>query len=177
MEISGSIAKALSRPFGGARLAHRVGQPDLAAQRLLDQFADARGAARLVLVAVEFARDRDGVEREAVGGGVDLRVDDVGAGQRAGAGDDRQQPRMIRREDRQFGDAARRVETDAGGKPLIGRLGGAHETRMGDLVRQIDLEPIGRIMARDIGLAQRLRPVGEFASQFGLARRRRAGRD
>ena len=115
--------------------------------------ADARGAARLVLVAIEFARDRDGVERAAVGGGVDLRVDDVGAGRRAGAGDDRQQPGMVGRQDGQLGHAARLVEADIDrercGRPV--RLA-RRKRAWRDLARQIDLEPVGRIVPRDIGV-------------------------
>ena len=35
---------------------------------------------------------------------------------------------------------------------LPASLGGAHEAGMGDLLRQIDLEPIGRIVQADIGV-------------------------
>ena len=108
-------------------LRHHVGQPQLAAQRALDRIGDAHRAARLVLVVLELARHRDGVEREPVGRGEDLRVDDVGAGRRAGAGDDRQQPRMVGREHGQLGDAARGVEADAGRDRLAG--GSARDLR------------------------------------------------
>ena len=40
---------------------------------------DALGPAQLVLVELEGAREEDGVERHAVGGREDLRVDDVAA--------------------------------------------------------------------------------------------------
>ena len=148
MVTSGSMANALSRPFGGARLRHDVGQLDLAAHRLLDGVADAGGAACFVFVAFELARHRDGVEREPVGRGVDLGVDDVGAGKRAGAGDDRKQPWMVGREYRKLGDAALGVEADRGRQRLAGGFRRAHEARMRELVRQIDLEPIGRVVPR-----------------------------
>ena len=74
----------------------------------------ALGAAQLVLVALEGAGDEDRVERAAVDGGEDLRVDDVGAGRRAGAGDDREQARMVRREHGELGHAAEGVGRDLG---------------------------------------------------------------
>ena len=46
-----------------------------------------------------------------------------------------------------------------GGEPLAGGLGVAHEARVRDLVRQVDLEPVGRIVARDIGVELGRRPV------------------
>src|SRR3984957_20858335 len=75
-------------------LLHPLGQLYVAVQRALDRIGDADGAPSLVVVELELARHRYGVEREPVGGGEDLRVDDVGAGGRAGAGDDREQPGM-----------------------------------------------------------------------------------
>ena len=89
------MRKALAPRFGLVRFSIISGSQALARQHVLDQPADALGAPPLVLVAVELAADQDGVERAAVGGGEDLRVDDVAAGRRAGAGDDRQQARMV----------------------------------------------------------------------------------
>ena len=43
----------------------------------------------LVVVELELARYRDGVECAPIGGGEDLRIDDVGAGDRAGSRDGR----------------------------------------------------------------------------------------
>ena len=60
---------------------------------------DALAAAQFVLVALEGARDEDRVEGEAVGRGEDLRVDDIGAGRGAGAGDAAEQPRVVGRDD------------------------------------------------------------------------------
>ena len=164
----------LAAAGGAAR--HHFGQPQFAFQHLLDHLADPRRAPALVLVAVVFPRDRDGVERAAVGGGVDLRVDDVGAGRGAGAGDDRQQPGMVGREDRQFGDAARLVEADIDRELVAGLFAGAHEARMADLARQFDLEPVGRIVPRDIGVELLLRPFGEGGAEFATAPPRCAGR-
>ena len=45
----------------------------------------------------------------------------------------------------------------------------AQEARMRELVRQIDLQPIGRIVARDIGVDLRGRPVLHLGAEFGLA--------
>src|SRR5262249_52296844 len=96
--------------------------------------ADPRSAACFVFVAFEFARYRDGVKREPVRRGVDLGVNDVGAGERAGAGDDRQQPRMIRRDDRARGDAAPAVEAESSGEIVAGLLAGGNETGVRELV-------------------------------------------
>ena len=150
MLTSGSSAKALSRAFAAPRARDDFGQPDLAAQRLLDGVGDAarRGAPRPR--PFEFARHRDGVEREPVGRGVDLRVDDVGARHRAGAGDDRQQPRMVGREHRQLGHAARRVEADRGRERLALLRLSRRKRACATLCGEIDLQPIGRIMPRDI---------------------------
>ena len=52
---------------------------------------------------------------------------------------------------------------------LAGRLGRAHEARVRDLVRQVDLEPIGRIVPRDV--ARRAPPAGQsldLGAEFGL---------
>ena len=65
------------------------------------------------------------------------------------------QPGMVDRQDRQFGDAARLVEADIDRELVAGLLAGAHEARVADLARQIDLEPVGRIVPRDIGVELR----------------------
>ena len=74
---------------------------------------------------------------------------------------------MIRREHRELGDAARGVEADGSGERLSGGFGLAHEARMGELVRQIDLEPIGRIKPLDIGVERALGQVLEFRRELG----------
>ena len=79
------------------RLATTSGRRISPLQRALHAFRDADGAAQLVLVLGEFAADEDRVEGEAVRRREDLGIDDVGAGGGAGAGDDRQEPRMIGR--------------------------------------------------------------------------------
>ena len=50
------------------------------------------------------------------------------------------------------------VEREGGGERLARHLGRAHEARMRDPVRQIDLEPVGRIVPREIGVDP-LRPA------------------
>ena len=158
----------------GARLAsggaprHHFGQPQLAFQHVLDHFADPGRAPSLVLVAVVFPRYRDGVERAAVGGGVDLGVDDIGARRSAGAGDDRQQPGMIAGENGQLGDAARLVEADIDRELVFGLFAGLQEAGMADLARQFDLEPVGRIVPADIGVEFGFRPFGEGGAEFRL---------
>jgi len=61
------MAKRLERPLGGARFGHHIGHLKLAAQRLLDGITDSRARPAFILVAIELARHRDGVEREAIG--------------------------------------------------------------------------------------------------------------
>jgi hypothetical protein len=94
---SGSTVKALILPLRRGALRHGFRQPHLAFEHVLDHVADSCCTAAFVVVAVVFPGDRDGVERAAIGRGVDLRVDDVGAGRGACAGDDRQQARDGRR--------------------------------------------------------------------------------
>ncbi len=102
------------RGISRARRDH-VGQADLAPERALDGERDAARAAQLVLVAVKGARHVDHVERQAVRGGEDLRIDDVGRRRGTGPGDGRQQAGMVGGDHRQFGDAAHRVREDVHG--------------------------------------------------------------
>src|SRR5581483_12487286 len=141
-----------------------------AGQRLLDQLADFPGPALLVGIVLELAADGDGVEGLAVDGRIDLRVDDVAAGNRAGAGDDRQKPGMVRRKYGDFGDALETARADGRGEPATFALGAPDEAGVGDLARKIDAQPIGRIVAGEVGLAFRLGPVGERGGKFGLGR-------
>ena len=165
------------RPFGGARLVTTSGSRNSPRSAFSIESAMRCGAAFLVLVAVEFARQRNGVERAAVGGGVDLRVDDVGAGHRAGAGDDRQQPGMIGREHGELGHRALGVESDRRWRGALPASSAARtKLRVLDLVRQIDLEPIGRIELGDIGVEPLRRPVSSSPRGIRPAPWRRAGR-
>ena len=104
------------RSPGGRGLAARAAtmslESDFAGERLLDRAERCAAAPQLVLVVIEGARHADGVERQAVGGREHLRVDDIGAGGGAGAGDDRQQTGMVGRDDGEFGDAAEGVGDD-----------------------------------------------------------------
>ncbi len=147
-----------------------LGHPDGARQRLLDQVADAAGAAQFVGLVVELAVDEDGIERAAVGGGEDLGVDDVAAGGGAGAGDDRQQPGMVGGEDGDLGDALEGMGGGGGGERAPGLVGIADERGVGELVGQIDAQPVGRIVALEVGGALARRPVGERLGEFGLGR-------
>ena len=79
MTTSGSDVEGL-RPLARRALAvDEVGDLHLALERPLDRGRDALGPAQLVLVPVEGAREEDRVERHAVGGREDLRIDDVAA--------------------------------------------------------------------------------------------------
>ncbi len=46
-----------------------------------------------------------------------------------------------------------------------------HEAGVADLARQLDLEPVGRIVPADIGVELGLRPFGEGGAEFALRRR------
>ena len=127
-----------------------------------------RARRNLVGLVVELAVDEDGIERPAVGGGEDLGVDDVGAGGGAGAGDDRQQPRMVGGEDGDLGDALEGMGGGGGGERAPGLVGVADERGVGELVGQIDAQPVGRIVALEVGGALALRPVGERLGEFVL---------
>ena len=93
---------------------------------------DALAAPLLVDVVVEGAADDDRVERAAVGGGEDLRIDDVGVACRAGAGDDGEEPRMVRREHGQLGRRLERHRPDLEGEAQLVRVGVAHEAPHGE---------------------------------------------
>src|SRR5438045_7189135 len=75
---------------------------------------------------------------------------------------------MIRREYGELGDAARGLETDRGRKLLAGRLGGAHETGVAELVPQVDLEPVRRIVPLEVTVERIGRPVRKRGAEFGL---------
>src|SRR5437588_11048310 len=75
---------------------------------------------------------------------------------------------MIRREYGELGDAARGVEADRGRKLLAGRLGGAHETGVAEFVRQVDLEPVRRIVPLDVTVERVGWPIRKRGAEFGL---------
>ena len=58
--------------------------------------------------------DQERVERMAVARRGDLRAGDIGAGRGAGAGEERQQARMVRRKDGELGDRGEGVGRDVG---------------------------------------------------------------
>src|SRR4029450_8915280 len=51
---------------------------------------------------------------------------------------------------------------------LSGLCGRTQKSRMRDFVRQIDLEPIGRVMQRDVGVKFARRPVAKLGAKLGL---------
>ena len=75
---------------------------------------------------------------------------------------------MVDRQDGQFGDAAGLVEADIDRQLVAGLFAGAQEAGVAELARQFDLEPIRRIMPRDIGVEFLLRPFGEGGAKFRL---------
>ena len=143
IRTSGAIEKAEAwRGLTGAR-ADRFGNDDLAAQRLVEVMGDASAAPHLVLVEVEGARAQDRVEREPVRRREDMRVDDIRAAGRAGAGDGRQQPSMVLRDDGQFDRAARLVEGDGDDerRTILGKL--LQQFGVAQFVGEVHLQPIG----------------------------------
>ena len=76
---------------------------------------------------------------------------------------------MIGGEYGQFGDAARLVEADIDRQLVAGLFAGAEEAGMADLARQLDLEPVRRIVPADIGVEFLLRPFGERVAEFACA--------
>ena len=75
---------------------------------------------------------------------------------------------MIGGEHRDLGDRLEGVAGDAGGERPSRGVGLADEVGVGDLARQVDAEPIGGIVAVEIGGALRLRPVGERLGELVL---------
>ena len=65
---------------------------------------------------------------------------------------------MVGRKQRELRHAALGIERDRCREAFVGVFGGAHEIGVLDLVWQIDLEPIGRIMLGDIGFEPLRRP-------------------
>ena len=62
------------------------------------------------------------------------------------------------------------IEADVDGELAWPPFARAHEARMRDLAAEIDLEPVGRIVPRDIGVELTLGPFGEAGAEFGLRR-------
>ena len=145
----------------------------LARQHVLDHPADRGASPEFVLVVGQFAVDQDRVECPSVRGGEDLRVGDVGAGCGTGAGDDRQQTRMVGRQQRDFGDGVERMGAHHGGQLLFRLVGIANELGVPHLLLERHGQQIGFIMQLHIGLAVLLAPVGESMTER-LASVRRA---
>ena len=95
---------ALGRTLGDQEARH-----DLAGQGLLDRLAQARDAGGVAERPAFRVLHRKHVEREAVRGGEDLGVHDGAAGDGDGAGDLREQPRMIGGVDNDLADGAKIV--------------------------------------------------------------------
>jgi len=76
----------LEPPLRRHALGQRLRQFERAAQRLLDRIGDAVARRSSSSSRSNSREDRDGVERAGIGGGEDLRVDDIGAGHGTGAG-------------------------------------------------------------------------------------------
>ncbi len=59
---------------------------------------------------------------------------------------------MVGRQDGQFGDAARGIEREGCGDRFSRVFGRLHEAGMHDPMWHVDLEPVGRVVPRDIGI-------------------------
>ena len=75
---------------------------------------------------------------------------------------------MVLGQDRQFGDAADFIEAYIDIELVAALFTGAHEPRVADFVRQIDLEPVCGIVPCDIGVEFLVRPLGERRAEFRL---------
>src|SRR5262245_28638400 len=75
---------------------------------------------------------------------------------------------MIRCQYGELGNAARSIKGNLRGKVFSGRLGCAHEASVTELVRQVNLEPIGRIVPLEISVEFGRRPVRELGAELGL---------
>ena len=150
---AGSV-KGFSRRLWRLSLPRSMQDLALALQQLLDRIDDAGGADLFVLVGGEGAAQAEGVEGAAVAGRKDLRADDRGFAHGAGAGDQRQQPRMVGRIERDLGDALEGLDADRAGERLVRRVGGADHAGMLDLQLGLGAQPVVVVVARH----DRLRP-------------------
>ena len=145
----------------------------LAGQHILDQLADGGSTADLVLVVLELAVDHDRIKRAAIGSREDVGIGNIRAGRRAGSGDNRQQARMVGRQNRDLGNRMERARAHHGRERLAGLVGIADKAGMADLVFQRHAEQIGLVVELGIGLPVLLAPAFQ---RFGepAARRSRA---
>ena len=100
MMTSGSTVNAPSRPLGLMPLCHQVRQAHLALAAASRSCRRCVCATALVVVLVELAVEQEGVESKSVARRGDVGADDVGTGRGAGAGEQRQQSRMVGGEQR-----------------------------------------------------------------------------
>ena len=124
-------------------------------------------AAQLVLVVIEVAGEQERVERKAVSRRHDVSAGDVGAGGRAGAGEQGQQPRMVGGEDRQLGDGREGV-----GRVSLATCGLRARRCAANLACSTAFsrrsQPVVGVVAIDIALDLGLRPVGEVCAECRL---------
>ena len=166
-------ADAAAAPL--APLGHQRAEPDLALEQLLDGLGDAPRAPQLVLVLLELARQQEGVEREAVARRRDVRARDVGAGGGAGAGEQRQQARMVGREQRQLGDGGEGVGGEVAGelaRPPARRA--RTSLACSTALRVSVLQPVVGIVPLDEALDLLGGPIGDGGAEGVLRRARRA---
>ena len=168
----GRQAERLEAPVVTALLAEVDQHLALALQQLLDGLDDAVGADLLVLVGGEGAAQPEGVERLAVAGRKDLRADDRGFAHGAGAGDQRQQPRMVGRIERDFSDALEGLDADRAGEGLVRVIGGADHLGVLELQLELGAQPVVIVVARHVGLELGPRPGDERLFEIGLGARR-----
>ncbi len=140
----------------------------MATQGLLDRQSNPLAPAQLVVVALEGSRNEERIERHAVVGRENLRIDDIRPGRGASTGHDRKQPRMVGRNQRDLAHAAEgvRLHVDDRFKPVRGAA--VQKLRMTDLSRWVDPQPIGLRKARRIGAEFGVGPIRQMRAQFGL---------
>jgi hypothetical protein len=103
--------------------------------------------------------DREDVQRHAVGEGEDLRLDDIGAGHRQGAGQPGEQARVVGRVDGDLGGRAVRIDPRLDHQRAFVLPGFANDVGVIDMGVQVKGQPVGVIALRQEGFDIGRRPV------------------
>ncbi len=167
MKTWGATEKASVRRSRRARCSIAIGRQDFARQHLADRFLKAGQAARLGDGAAGRVLHPEHVERHAVAGGEDFRIDNVHAEHRAGTGEAREEAGMILRVERQLRHVAVGLGLGGDGEGRV--LRAFDQMRVADLRPGVEREPVAVGMAREIAVPGGFRPVAEMRGQ-GLLR-------
>ena len=114
--------------------------------------------------------DGEAVQGLAVGEGEDAGIDDIGPGEREGAGEIGEEAEPVGGIDRDLGRAARRIDPGLDGERRALLLGPAHQPRLAGQRRGVIGQPIGRGAAGEMALDLRLVPIGELVAERGHGR-------